>query len=154
MCPSLSLINGTISYSDPTLGVGSVATHTCDVGYALSGNLRRTCTGMWSDSSPSCEGICMSALRLFHLNTCMHNYFTKIESNIICHDVTQPDNGTVSYSENRENSNQTRRIGTIARYSCNTGFVLVGETITTCQSDGNDSGIWSGMPPTCQGMSF
>ena len=58
VCPSLSLINGTISYSDPTLGVGSVATHSCDTGYTLNGGSTRTCQsgGIWSGSAPTCEG--------------------------------------------------------------------------------------------------
>ena len=45
VCPSLSLTNGMISYSDPILGVGSVATHSCDTGYTLSGSRTRTCQG-------------------------------------------------------------------------------------------------------------
>ena len=56
VCPSLSLTNGMISYSDPTLGVGSVATHSCDTGYTLNGHMTRTCQsgGTWTDSDPTC----------------------------------------------------------------------------------------------------
>ena len=59
LCPSLSLTNGMISYSDPTLGVGSVATHCCDTGYTLNGGSTRSCQrdGSWSGSDPSCEGL-------------------------------------------------------------------------------------------------
>ena len=58
MCPSLSLTKGTISYSDPTLGVGSVATFSCDLGYILNEGSTRTCqsAGSWSESAPTCEG--------------------------------------------------------------------------------------------------
>ena len=58
MCQSLSLTNGTISYSDPTLGEGSVATHSCDTGYTLNGGSTRTCQtdGTWNGSAPICEG--------------------------------------------------------------------------------------------------
>ena len=59
VCPSLSLTNGMISYSDLTLGVDSVATHTCDSGYTFNGGSTRTCRsdGTWSGSDPTCEGL-------------------------------------------------------------------------------------------------
>ncbi len=51
--------NGVISYSDPTLGGGTVATYTCDTGTTLSGvsSTTRTCgsNGMWSGFAPSCQ---------------------------------------------------------------------------------------------------
>ena len=58
VCPSLSLTNGMISYSDPTLGVGSVATHSCDTGYILNGWSTRTCGsgGTWNGSALACKG--------------------------------------------------------------------------------------------------
>ena len=58
VCPSPSLIDGTIFYSDPTLGVGSVATYSCGTGYNLIGGSTRTCQsdGTWSGSGPTCEG--------------------------------------------------------------------------------------------------
>ena len=46
-------------------GQGSVATYSCDQGYALVGQITRTCedtsggtviTGTWSNSPPSCQG--------------------------------------------------------------------------------------------------
>ena len=57
VCPSLSLANGMVSYSDPTLGEDSVATHSCDIGYTYSGDITRTCRsdGTWSGSAPTCE---------------------------------------------------------------------------------------------------
>ena len=58
VCPSLSLTNGMISYSDPTLGEDSVATHNCDTSYTLKGDSTRTCDsdGTWSGSAPTCKG--------------------------------------------------------------------------------------------------
>ena len=59
VCPSLSLTNGMVSYSDPTLGVGSVATYTCNQNYVLVGDSRHsTCQsdGTWSSSGPFCAG--------------------------------------------------------------------------------------------------
>ena len=61
LCPSLSpLTNGTISYSDPTLGVGSVANHSCDDGFLINGMASRACgaNGQWNDSTPNCVGKC------------------------------------------------------------------------------------------------
>ena len=57
VCPSLSLTNGMITYSDPTLGENSVATHSCDTGYTFNGGSTRTCQsdGTWSGSTPICE---------------------------------------------------------------------------------------------------
>ena len=61
MCPSLSLTNGMVSYSDPTLGEDSVATHSCDTGYTRNGESTRTCRsgGTWSGSASTCEGAYM-----------------------------------------------------------------------------------------------
>ena len=58
VCLSLSLTNGMISYSDPTLGVNSVANHSCDAGYILNGGSTRVCQsdGTWTGSQPSCAG--------------------------------------------------------------------------------------------------
>ena len=60
VCPSLTLDNGVISYSDLTLSVGSVAMHTCNHGYSLSGDATRNCTtkafsGVWSGSKLTCQ---------------------------------------------------------------------------------------------------
>ena len=57
VCPSLSpLTNGMISYSDQTLGLGSVASHICDTWYVINGTATRVCgaNGQWTDSSPNC----------------------------------------------------------------------------------------------------
>ena len=64
VCPPLSpLTIGTISYSDNTLGVDSVATYSCDAGYAPKGDITRTCLsgGTWSGSAPTCEGEVLAA---------------------------------------------------------------------------------------------
>ena len=61
VCPSLTLPNGMISYSDPTLGEGSVANHICDPGFALATSVRsRMCraNGVWSGSNLLCTGVC------------------------------------------------------------------------------------------------
>ncbi len=49
--------NGVISYSDTTLGNGTVATYICTTGYTLIGDTTRTCgsDGMWSGFAPTCQ---------------------------------------------------------------------------------------------------
>ena len=65
-CTSLSLTNGLIVYSSditPEFEIGTVATHSCDAGFALVGGMTRTCLGdnqvdiigVWSGSAPTCE---------------------------------------------------------------------------------------------------
>ena len=58
VCPSLHLMNGIVTYSDPALGVDSAAIHTCNPGYQPSGGSSRVCQsdGSWNGSSPTCEG--------------------------------------------------------------------------------------------------
>ena len=59
-CPDLYLTNGMISYSPDTTPrlEGTVATHSCDVGYILSGGTERTCQSdrTWSGGNITCEG--------------------------------------------------------------------------------------------------
>ena len=47
----------------PEFNIGTVATHTCDAGFALVGDMTRSCEdddqaaiiGVWSGSAPTCE---------------------------------------------------------------------------------------------------
>ena len=66
-CPSLSLTNGVIVYASdtsPEFEIGTVATYSCDAGFAVVGDMTRTCldnnqldiVGVWSGSAPTCEG--------------------------------------------------------------------------------------------------
>ena len=65
-CPSLNLTNGVITYDANTTSefeIGTLATHLCDAGFALIGNMNRTCVdnnqedivGVWNGSAPTCE---------------------------------------------------------------------------------------------------
>ena len=56
-----------------------------------------------------------------------------------CELLSDPDNGDVSH--------QFPVLGTIARYSCDFDFVLIGEDNRVC----SENGSWSGMEPTCEG---
>ena len=46
--------NGSVTLSKTTFG--SIATYSCDVGFALQGSTERECeaTGQWNGSEPSC----------------------------------------------------------------------------------------------------
>ena len=54
-----------------------------------------------------------------------------------CPQLQDPANGAVSQPNNVT--------GTIATYTCDPGFVLVGSETQMCMTDGT----WSGQPPTC-----
>ena len=51
-------------------------------------------------------------------------------------------------------SSQVLGVGTTATYSCDPGYVLVGETTRTC-GDANRGtvGVWNGRMPSCKGIS-
>ena len=68
---------------------------------------------------------------------------------IKCLEPEAPLNGTVILSTLQFN------VGTTAIYSCDPGYVLVGETTRTCEDTNGGTvitGTWSGTPPYCQGV--
>ena len=53
--------NGMIAYDTESMDarpVNTVATYICNPGYALTGDMTRTCQadGMWSGAAPTCDG--------------------------------------------------------------------------------------------------
>ena len=58
-----------------------------------------------------------------------------------CGNLTDPANGVVNHSAGTTSEQN-------ATYRCNTGYNLVGDSIRTCQAEGD----WSGNAPTCEGM--
>ena len=58
----------------------------------------------------------------------------------MCPSLSDPLNGGVTWT--------SLSVGSIATYTCNSGFELVGNEMRTCQSDG----VWSGEEPVCTGM--
>ncbi|XP_064386286.1 P-selectin-like [Halichondria panicea] len=97
---------------------GSSAAHSCNTGYTLTGgNTTRVCVAKGSWSgSPP---ICQ---------------FT-------CSDLTVPANGVISYT-----MVSPRPVDTVATYTCDTGFILIGSETITYLSTGN----WSSSPSSCQ----
>ncbi len=151
MCPSLTLTDGVISYSDLTLGEDTVATHTCEAGSALTTDLStRTCGvtsgvgdwfvwwfGVWSGSPLVCAG--MGPPNTYSTNR--SHYLT----GGACPDLTAIQNGGISYST--VSANGYRRVTTVATHNCNTGFTLTGTSMRTCSG-----GVWEGTA-TCTGKS-
>ncbi|XP_064386860.1 sushi, von Willebrand factor type A, EGF and pentraxin domain-containing protein 1-like [Halichondria panicea] len=121
--------NGMISYSDPTLGVGSVATFSCDPGFMIS-DVTNTITcqedGQWSSIPPTCMEIgCQT------LNT---------------------ENAMVTYSGD---TTEPYIYGTTATYQCNPGYEITsGDSERTCTGDVRSSvGEWSGRKAVCSVVS-
>ena len=56
-----------------------------------------------------------------------------------CGNLQSPDNGRIIFLDGTS-------FGSVARYECNNGFVLIGIPIRSCDEDGN----WSGEAPVCQ----
>ncbi len=132
-----------ITYSDPTLGVGSAATHTCNKWFPLIGSPTRTCSSSnnWSGSAPHCRGMCVIYSSSLHksINYCIVAF---------CRDVTQELATADIYIFYDGGSVNDRPVCTVATYSCNTGYTPSnGDSVRTCQDDGT----WSGSAPsTCQ----
>ena len=80
-----------------------------------------------------------------------YTYFlTFIE--IVCSDVPAIGNGTTTIPPRSYSFKY--RLGSVATYSCNTGFALVGQTTRVCEDTNGGTmttGTWSGRAPTCQG---
>lgn len=66
-CLELTLENGTVTYATDTMAnfeLGTVATHSCEIGFVLLGAVTRICMdddgmdniGVWSGSTPTCAG--------------------------------------------------------------------------------------------------
>lgn len=75
---------------------------------------------------------------------------------IKCNELTQPENGIITYSNSTLLGELV--IGSIATYSCNTEFVLVGQTTRLCENTNRESdfsvptGTWTGNAPTCKNV--
>ena len=70
----------------------------------------------------------------------------------MCPDIADPVNGQINFSLDVL---APFDFGTVATYSCCTGFGLNGGDVTRmCEGDGSSSiGEWSGTAPTCVGES-
>ncbi|XP_064382155.1 sushi, von Willebrand factor type A, EGF and pentraxin domain-containing protein 1-like isoform X4 [Halichondria panicea] len=113
-CPALKdPENGSVDDRDNL--PGTIAKYTCDDGFRLVGSSKRPCQkdGSWAGEAPICKQIRCPALK-------------------------DPENGSVDDGDNLP--------GTIAKYTCDDGFRLVGSTKRLCQKDGS----WAGEAPICK----
>ena len=62
--------------------------------------------------------------------------------NTTCPDLFPPYNGYIAYIEGIQD-----QVGSVAQFSCENGFTLVGNPLLTCMTDGE----WDNNPPTCAG---
>ncbi len=148
-----------VTYNDNTLGLNTVATHTCNPGYTLTTSINtRTCgavtnnndfTGVWLGTALMCEGIqnLLSAKEYHYLVMCIKLfvaiYFYAVVTITTCSDLPSIANGEpITY--NMESMNN-RSLGTMATYNCTSGYMLNGAASRQCQTGGK----WSGNEPTC-----
>lgn len=131
--------NGQVRLSGTTLG--STAFYTCNRGYVLVGNGRRTCqaNGQWSGREPTCKRMSLKVPILPCMQQFPNNWPVFLLPAVDCGNLDNPQNGQVRLSGTV--------LGSTATYSCNSGFRLVGKNRRVCQP----SGEWSGEAPTCEG---
>jgi len=158
-CPTLVAPgNGSVT---PTMGTtGTVATYSCNAGYALTGNATQTCqpAGTWSGTVPTCTMVttgctpdpcvhsmtgCMPADAGggYTCGTCVAGWSgANCDVPVTCTGATAPTNGTVSASSATN--------GNTVTYGCDSGYMLMGNVTATCQA----SGTFTGPAPTCAPM--
>ena len=82
-----------------------------------------------------------------------HSHFLYKHAEILCLESPAPENGTVS-TVSASNSHNNYSLGSVATFSCNSGFVLVGQTTRVCEDKNGGTvttGTWSGSEPICEG---
>ena len=70
-----------------------------------------------------------------------------------CENLSPPDNGEISVAPGP--NPLSRGLGSVATYSCDPGYALVGQTTRTCEDTNGGTvttGTWSGTSPYCQGV--
>ena len=129
-----------------------MATHSCDVGYGLSGGTERTCQSdrTWSGEIITCKGastINWPALADTY-QYCLFN------ADIICPSLPDHPYGDITYSPD---DTPSYFFGTSATYStvCPEDFERNGgDDVRTCTGEGNSPvGVWNGSAPVCTGIS-
>nr|CAD7201934.1 unnamed protein product [Timema douglasi] len=167
------LLNTTISGSN--YSVEAVISYQCPLGHRLVGEKNRSCTvnGFWSGQAPGCQYVdCGSLSKLDHgvvmlednrtthgawaRYSCHENYTLTGREKRQCGDdgkwsdeppqclfdwCPEPPvvhGGTVEVSG--------RRTGSVAIYTCKSGFIPFGEPVLSCGLGGE----WSGKAPTCK----
>ena len=120
-CTSLSRpANGDVTYSNPALTPGTVATFVCNSGYVREGSDQVRClgNGRWSGAGASCRAVtCPSLPNVPNANKAVSGDYSP---------------------------------GTTVTYTCSVGYSLNGARVVTCLSSGRwSSGVPSCAPITC-----
>ncbi len=123
--------NGSILYHIGTSFPGTIAMYMCEDGFFLDGDDETNCiteeagsgtVWVWSGQEPRCA----RKLRKNVLITLASNNFITA----VCTDLPRLANGMIIYNR------------TVARYTCDEGFQLLGDEIRTCED-----GVWAEASP-------
>ena len=69
--------------------------------------------------------------------------------NLTCEELSPLDNGEIGVAPGP--SSPSHGLGSVATYSCDPGYSLVGQTTRTCEDANNEAtGTWSGVDPMCE----
>ena len=74
-----------------------------------------------------------------------------VEAIIGCPPLSALAHGTITLTSRPGVDNSNYGLGSVATYSCNLDYALVGQTTRVCQPIFGNTGIWDGSQPTCQG---
>ena len=131
--------NGQVSLDMTTFG--AVANYSCNEGYILMGPTARICqsNGNWTNDTAVCQS--KSSLRVTMAMVVVLTYVLNI-SVVDCLNLTSPSNGQVSH--------RTTTFGSVATYTCEDGYMLMGFPMRECLSNGN----WSQEEPVCESKSL
>ena len=122
----------------------------------MTGSSLRTCgsDGLWSPAAPTCDSKytitawCYSSISvcgyvhisiLFVTQLTIFLFLIILSIVVDCGSLGNPLNGQVDMSSGNT-------FMSIATYTCNAGYDLIGPKSRTCGSDG----VWSPAPPTCE----
>ena len=146
-CPDLSdPENGTVTVASNIFG--SLAVYRCSEGFGLVGKSIRQCQadGSWSEQEPTCESKfkiirshIIAELPIIHRLAFQTHQSLPSSSYIVsnCDDLQSPNNGSIKLTGTS--------FGDTATYSCDMGFMLLGESTRTCEA----GSFWSGVVPFC-----
>ena len=100
----------------------------------------------WGHGLEACQTVKVIIHSTFQLDSL---YLNITHTVILCSVLTAPDNGTIEFSL----TSQLLGVDTTATYSCDPGYVLVGETTRTCEdTNSGTTGAWSGDDPICKNL--
>ncbi|XP_058805446.1 sushi, von Willebrand factor type A, EGF and pentraxin domain-containing protein 1 isoform X1 [Phymastichus coffea] len=134
----LAVPNGSLDYVNGSTYLGSEISYSCSKNYRLNGSPRRYCldNGVWSDASPKCEEIrCPEPVLAKH-------GIVSLTGNDRMYGRTLIRTGT---AENSNTGATSYKIGALAKYRCERGYKVVGDSLSSCE----DNGRWSGEVPQC-----